>query len=83
MVHGGSNFGFTSGANYNKAHDIQPDITSYDYDAPISEAGWATGKFMALREKIREHTKMVSSRNPQTVPGHRDSLYPAGQGCCD
>jgi beta-galactosidase len=50
MIHGGTNFGFTSGANYDKDHDIQPDITSYDYDAPISEAGWATPKYNALRE---------------------------------
>jgi beta-galactosidase len=50
MIHGGTNFGFTSGANYDKDHDIQPDITSYDYDAPISEAGWVTPKYNALRE---------------------------------
>ncbi len=49
MVHGGTNFGFTNGANYDKNHDIQPDITSYDYDAPISEAGWATPKYNAVR----------------------------------
>ena len=47
MVHGGTNFGFTSGANYDDKHGIQPDITSYDYDAPISEAGWATPKYSA------------------------------------
>ena len=41
MIHGGTNFGYTAGANYTKEHPIQPDITSYDYDAPISEAGWA------------------------------------------
>lgn len=59
MIHGGTNFGFTSGANYDKDHDIQPDITSYDYDAPISEAGWATPKYNALREifkKIHQNT---------------------------
>ncbi|MCD9618563.1 glycoside hydrolase family 35 protein [Chryseobacterium gleum] len=50
MIHGGTNFGFTSGANYDTDHDIQPDLTSYDYDAPISEAGWATPKYNALRE---------------------------------
>jgi len=58
MIHGGTNFGFTSGANYDKDHDIQPDLTSYDYDAPISEAGWATSKYNALREifqKINKH----------------------------
>jgi len=55
MIHGGTNFGFTSGANYNKDHDIQPDITSYDYDAPISEAGWATPKYMALRKLFQQY----------------------------
>lgn len=54
MVHGGTNFGFTSGANYDKNHDIQPDLTSYDYDAPISEAGWATPKYMALRDELKK-----------------------------
>lgn len=49
MIHGGTNFAFTSGANYDKNSDIQPDLTSYDYDAPISEAGWATPKYNALR----------------------------------
>lgn len=52
MVHGGTNFGFTSGANYDNNHDIQPDITSYDYDAPISESGWATTKYRALRDEL-------------------------------
>ncbi|MET3026539.1 beta-galactosidase family protein [Flavobacterium sp. UW10123] len=53
MVHGGTNFGFTSGANYDGNHDIQPDLTSYDYDAPISEAGWATEKYYALRDLLK------------------------------
>ncbi len=38
MVHGGTNFGFTSGANYDKKRDIQPDLTSYDYDVPMVKA---------------------------------------------
>ncbi|RED23441.1 beta-galactosidase [Flavobacterium cutihirudinis] len=53
MVHGGTNFGFTSGANYDGNHDIQPDLTSYDYDAPISEAGWATEKYNAIRDLLK------------------------------
>jgi beta-galactosidase len=53
MIHGGTNFGFTSGANYNKEFDIQPDLTSYDYDAPINESGWATPKYHALRKILR------------------------------
>jgi beta-galactosidase len=56
MVHGGTNFGFTSGANYDGNHDIQPDLTTYDYDAPISEAGWGTEKYNALRS-ILQHPK--------------------------
>lgn len=52
MWHGGTNFGFMSGANYNKAHPIQPDITSYDYDAPLSESGVPTEKYMALRRLL-------------------------------
>lgn len=55
MAHGGTNFGFTSGANYDKNHDIQPDLTSYDYDAPITEAGWTTPKFDSIRAVISKH----------------------------
>ncbi len=62
MIHGGTNFGFTSGANYNKEFDIQPDLTSYDYDAPICESGWATPKYHALR-KIFE--KIYNGKLPE------------------
>ena len=70
MVHGGTNFGFTSGANYDKEHDIQPDMTSYDYDAPISEAGWATPKYNALREllKTKETPAVPSKMEVITIP---------------
>lgn len=61
MVHGGTNFGFASGANYNREHDIQPDITSYDYDAPINEAGWPTAKYDSLR-------KLFSQYVPYQIP---------------
>ncbi len=57
MIHGGTNFGFSTGANYDQDHGIQPDITSYDYDAPISEAGWATQKYDSLRNEIQNYTK--------------------------
>ncbi|MCX6330535.1 MAG: beta-galactosidase [Bacteroidia bacterium] len=51
VVHGGTNFGFTAGANSgNKGYE--PDVTSYDYDAPINEQGMATPKYMAIRELI-------------------------------
>jgi beta-galactosidase len=52
MVHGGTSFGFTAGAN---CPPFSPQATSYDYDAPISEAGWDTPKFHALRELFLKH----------------------------
>jgi beta-galactosidase len=64
MIHGGTNFGFTSGANYDKNFDIQPDITSYDYDAPINEAGWATPKYNALRNIFQK----INQNKPPDVP---------------
>jgi beta-galactosidase len=51
VIHGGTNFGFTAGANSgNKGYE--PDITSYDYDAPVNEQGLPTAKYMALRKLI-------------------------------
>ena len=68
MIHGGTNFGFTSGANYDANHDIQPDITSYDYDAPISEAGWATPKYKALRELFVKNVAYKIPPIPAPIP---------------
>jgi beta-galactosidase len=68
MVHGGTNFGFTSGANYDKNHDIQPDMTSYDYDAPISEAGWVTPKFDSLRNVIKNYVDYPVPAAPAAIP---------------
>ena len=51
MAHGGSTFGLWSGAD----HPFKPDTSSYDYDAPISEAGWPTEKFFKTRELFSQH----------------------------
>jgi beta-galactosidase len=51
VIHGGTNFGFTAGAN-SGGKGYEPDITSYDYDAPVNEQGKATPKYLALRELI-------------------------------
>lgn len=67
MVHGGTNFGFTAGANYNEEFDIQPDITSYDYDAPISEAGWATPKYKAIREVMKKYVNYPIPEIPEQI----------------
>ena len=68
MAHGGTNFGFTSGANYDDKHDIQPDLTSYDYDAPVSEAGWATSKYMAIRELMKKYVNYRVPAIPKQIP---------------
>jgi beta-galactosidase len=51
MVHGGTTFGLWSGAD----HPFKPDTSSYDYDAPISEAGWPTEKFYKTRELFSQY----------------------------
>lgn len=51
VVHGGTNFGLTAGAN-SGGKGYEPTITSYDYDAPINEQGRPTPKFMAMRDLI-------------------------------
>ena len=68
MVHGGTNFGFTSGANYDKRRDIQPDLTSYDYDAPISEAGWVTPKYDSIRAVIGKYVEYDIPEAPAPIP---------------
>ena len=68
MVHGGTNFGFTSGANYDKKRDIQPDMTSYDYDAPISEAGWVTPKYDSIRNVMKRYVKYAIPDAPAPNP---------------
>jgi beta-galactosidase len=51
MAHGGTTFGLWSGAD----RPFKPDTSSYDYDAPISEAGWPTDKFFKTRELFAKH----------------------------
>jgi len=53
VFHGGTNFGFWAGANYGDAY--QPDVTSYDYDAPLDEAGRPTPKYFAIRDALLRH----------------------------
>ncbi|CAH0129346.1 MULTISPECIES: beta-galactosidase family protein [unclassified Pedobacter] len=55
MFHGGTTRGFMNGANYNDSTAYEPQISSYDYDAPLDEAGNATPKFMLFREAIKKN----------------------------
>jgi beta-galactosidase len=55
MFHGGTTRGFMNGANYNDLNPYEPQISSYDYDAPLDEAGNPTEKFMKFREVLARH----------------------------
>ena len=52
MFHGGTNFGFMNGANYYDKYE--PTITSYDYNALLSEAGDLTPAYFEVRRIIEE-----------------------------
>jgi beta-galactosidase len=62
MFHGGTNFGFTNGAN--DKHTYRPTVTSYDYDAPLDEAGDPTPKYAAFREVIARYAAVPDEPVP-------------------
>jgi beta-galactosidase len=51
VICGGTNFGYSAGAN-SGGKGYEPDVTSYDYDAPITEQGVATRRYFDLRNLI-------------------------------
>lgn len=61
MLAGGTNFGFTAGAN-DGGKGYEPDVTSYDYGAPISEAGRPTAKYFKLREIIGSYPAGINAK---------------------
>ena len=67
MTHGGTNWGHWAGAN---SPGFAPDVTSYDYDAPINEAGQPTPKYWALRNTLTKHLAQGErlSRVPKAIP---------------
>ncbi|XP_053323139.1 beta-galactosidase [Spea bombifrons] len=64
MFIGGTNFGYWNGANT----PYEPQPTSYDYDAPLSEAGDLTEKYFAIREVIKKYKKIPEGPVPPTTP---------------
>lgn len=56
MFIGGTNFGFMNGSNYYDA--LTPDVTSYDYDAILTEAGDLTRKYEVYREIIGKYAPL-------------------------
>ncbi|MBS1576094.1 MAG: beta-galactosidase [Bacteroidetes bacterium] len=68
MAHGGTNFGFTAGANAFSPTEYQPDITSYDYDSPISEQGLPMPKYFMLRRLIQQYVSYKIPDIPKAIP---------------
>ncbi len=66
MLHGGTNFGLTNGANDKGVY--QPTVTSYDYDAPLDEAGRPTEKFWAFREVIGRYCDLPEFDRTEALP---------------
>lgn len=67
MTHGGTTFGHWGGAN-SPAYSAM--CSSYDYDAPISEAGWTTEKYFKLRELLSGYmdNNATIPEIPQSIP---------------
>ena len=72
MFHGGTTRGFMNGANFNDKNPYEPQISSYDYDAPLDEAGNATEKFMRFREVIQKN--LPAGQNLPAVPSAKPSI---------
>ncbi|MFN2352680.1 MAG: beta-galactosidase, partial [Kiritimatiellia bacterium] len=66
MFHGGTNFGFMAGANYD-GQMFTPDVTSYDFGAPLNEYGEPTEKYFACREVIRRFAPVPDIALPAAV----------------
>ncbi len=71
MTHGGTSWGHWAGAN---SPGFAPDVTSYDYDAPISESGQTTDKYWKLRKAMEKYadggklTKVPATIKSMNVP---------------
>lgn len=72
MAHGGTTFGFWAGAD----RPFKPDVSSYDYGAPISEAGWVTEKFKKTRELISKYLMPGEAPLPEAPPANPVTTFP-------
>jgi len=83
MFHGGTSFGWMNGANADGANsdgkNYEPDITSYDYDAPLDESGRTTPKYDLLRKTIAEVTGHEPPPVPVIAPAQTIAPFPLNQ----
>ncbi|TNN84474.1 Beta-galactosidase [Liparis tanakae] len=66
MFEGGTNFGYWNGADHDTR--FRSVVTSYDYDAPLSEAGDPTEKLLAIRDVIKQFRAIPSGPMPPATP---------------
>jgi beta-galactosidase len=72
MFHGGTTRGFMNGANFKDDTPFEPQISSYDYDAPLDEAGNATEKFWAFRNVIQKY--LPKDITLPSVPAKKETI---------
>ncbi|XP_020904046.1 beta-galactosidase-1-like protein 3 isoform X2 [Exaiptasia diaphana] len=77
MFHGGTNFGFISGAKNGEKSEFIPAVTSFDFDAPLNEAGDVTRKYKDLRKVLRAHAPEHSfpKKLPDIPPNVSRKVY--------
>uniref|UniRef100_A0A3Q4HVM7 Beta-1,3-glucuronyltransferase 1 (glucuronosyltransferase P) b n=1 Tax=Neolamprologus brichardi TaxID=32507 RepID=A0A3Q4HVM7_NEOBR len=75
MFHGGSSFGFMSGALANPSYRAL--VPSYDYDAPLSESGEYTSKYHLLRDLLSRYKNSSDSLPDMPVLHYREAYEPA------
>mgnify|MGYP000264312665 CR=1 FL=1 len=88
MTHGGTNWGHWAGAN---SPGFAPDVTSYDYDAPISESGQTTPKYWELRKALSKYMNgekqakvpaLIKPIRTSVFPIYRDGSFVRQSSCC-
>ena len=75
MFHGGTNFGFNNGCSARGATDL-PQVTSYDYDALLTEEGQPTEKYYAVQRVIKEVCPDVWQAEPRRKTTKALGEYP-------
>lgn len=68
MFHGGTNFGFMNGSNY--YDNLTPDVTSYDYDAVLTESGKITPKYQGFKEVISKFVTLPNNIEITSTPSY-------------
>ncbi|WP_342645352.1 beta-galactosidase [Mucilaginibacter sp. CSA2-8R] len=72
MFHGGTTRGFMNGANMGRNEPYAPQVSSYDYDAPLDEAGNATDKYYKFRDVIARH--LPAGQKLPDVPAKKPTI---------